>query len=412
MTEKKVILISGGSDGLGKALATRLSPEHQVVILSHNEEKLKQVSSEIACDYVVADVTDFASLETAVKKVQEKFSRIDILINNAGIWLKGNLIDHTPSQIEEVLKVNTLGTIFLTKLVLPMMKGQGGGRIINIISQDGLRAKKDRSVYSTSKWAITGFTKCLQEDFSEFGINVTGVYPGLLKTKLFEKQGETRDLSEALEPTEVSKLIQFVINLPLDTFFPEIVIKNLSNTKKMDDTNAPKTTLDINPDMMASSATVPTTTPVTASDTPVATAPVTTDVVAPVTSPLTENATMPPFKGVIDITPGGTGDSHPSPVMDLTPPVTEVTTPGIKLPIDQGVIDITPEENTAISAQEGATHLTDLLPQSAPVAVEANPSLPTTPEMTTTSTPVAPPAPVTTSSSPFAEDPSAVQLGK
>lgn len=411
MTEKKVILISGGSDGLGKDLATRFSPGHQVVILSHNEEKLKQVAGEINCEYVVADVTDYSSLEKAVQKVVDKFSRIDILINNAGIWLKGNLVDHTPQQIEEVLKVNTLGTIFLTKVVLPVMKSQGGGRIINIISQDGLRAKKDRSIYSASKWALTGFTKCLQEDLSELGISVTGVYPGLLKTNLFAKQGETRDLSQALELSEVSKLIEFVINLPVDTTLPDIVIKNLSNPKKMDDTNSTKPTLDINPDMMAAATTAPTTAPVTTPTPVVSTAPTMTTTTTTTTSPLTENATLPPFKGVIDITPGGSGESHPSPVMDLTPPTTGVTTPGIKLPIDQGVIDITPEENTAISAQEGATHLTDILPSSAP-AMTATPTETTPPVATTeTTAPVVPPAPVA-SASPFAEDPSVVQLGK
>lgn len=401
---KKTILISGGSDGLGKALATRFAPDHQVVILSHNEEKLKQVSLEISCDYVVADVMDFTSLEVAFKKVLEKFPKIDVLINNAGIWLQGSLSENDPKAIEEVIKVNTLGTIFLSKVVIPTMLSQGSGRIINIISQDGLRAKKDRSIYTASKWAITGFTKCLLEDLSESGIGVTGIYPGVMKTKLFEKQGEDRDLTYALDLPEVAKLVEFVINLPSDTVLPEIVIKNINNPNKMDDTTTPKATLDINPDMMAATGTAPTAatmttgTTMTASSTPnQATPPIST----PVISPLTENTSIPPFKGVIDITPGSTGEAHPSPVVDLTPPPTApLTTPGIKLPVNQGVIDITPEENTAISAQEGSTHLTDLLPQTAPVVSSPAVSTPITSE------------PTPTPASPLAEDPSVVQLGK
>lgn len=381
------ILISGGSDGLGKALATRFAPEHQVVILSHNEEKLKQVSTDLGCEYVVADVTDFSSLEMAFKKVLEKFPRIDVLINNAGIWLQGPLSENNPQEIEEVIKVNTLGTIFLTKVVVPTMQSQGSGRIINIISQDGLRSKKDRSIYTASKWAITGFTKCLEEDLSESGIGVTGIYPGVMKTKLFEKQGEDRDLTYALDLPEVAKLVEFVINLPSDTVLPEIVIKNINNPNKMDDTTTIKP-LDINPDLMSTPDTTPTPTPPPATPTPEAP------------------------KGVIDITPGASDAYHPSPLTDITPPSTPVTTPGIKLPVDQGVIDITPEENTAIASQDGSTHLADLLPQAPPaVTPEVTPTMPaeiTPPPVA----PVAPVAPTIPSTSPLAEDPSTVQLGK
>lgn len=364
---KKTVLISGGSDGLGKALATRFAPEHQVVILSHNEEKLKQVSSEIGCDYVVADVTDYGSLEMAFKKVLEKFPRIDVLINNAGTWLQGQLSENDPGEIEEVIKVNTLGTIFLTKVVVPTMQSQGSGCIINIISRDGLSAKKDRSIYTASKWAITGFTKCLEEDLSESGIGVIGIYPGVMKTKLFEKQGEDRNLTYALDLPEVAKLVEFVINLPSDTVLSEIVIKNINNPNKMDDTTTIKP-LDINPDLMSA----PDTTTTTPTPAPIPEAP----------------------KGVIDITPGAGDAYHSSSLTDITPPSTPVTVPGIKLPVDQGVIDITPEENTAIASQEGSTHLADLLPQVPPVV---------TPDV---SPPVAP------ATSPLAEDPSTVQLGK
>jgi len=300
---KKIILISGGSDGLGKALASKLSPNHQVVILSHNEEKLKQVSQELNCDFVTADVTDHSSLEKAVKQIIEKYHRIDVLINSAGIWTEGKLEEENPVQIEEVIKVNTLGTIFLSKLVIPTMKLQKGGRIINIVSQDGLHAKKERAVYSASKWAITGFTQCLQMDLSGQNISVTGIYPGLMKTALFQKQGVPRDLSHSLETSEVATLVEYVINLSPDTLITDIGIKNIINSTNMDDTTVPQIDLDINPDMITPQIGSPRLTPPTP----------TTDVPAT------------PLPGVIDITPGASDQPQPittpAPVAQITPDV-------------------------------------------------------------------------------------------
>jgi NADP-dependent 3-hydroxy acid dehydrogenase YdfG len=220
----KVILISGGSDGLGKAIAQKLVPGNQVVILAHNKTKLEAAAKELNCDFVEAELTDYLSLETAVNQVIQKYQKVDVLVNNAGVWIEGELDENDPQKIKEVIDVNTTGTIFLTKAVLPVMKQQNSGQIINIVSQDGLCAKKSRSVYHASKWAITGFTKCLQEDMESTNIKVTAVYPGLMKTSLFQKNAVQRDLTDALEPSEVADAVEFVINLSSSTYIPEISI--------------------------------------------------------------------------------------------------------------------------------------------------------------------------------------------
>ncbi|KKT55348.1 MAG: KR domain protein [Candidatus Collierbacteria bacterium GW2011_GWB1_45_35] len=331
-------------------MASKLSSNHQVVILSHNEEKLKQVSQELNCDFVMADVTDYSLLEEAVKQVIEKYHRIDILINNAGIWTEGKLEETDPQQIEEVIRVNTLGTIFLSKLIIPVMKSQKGGRIINIISQDGLHAKKEHAVYSASKWAITGFTQCLQMDLSGQNISVTGIYPGLMKTALFQKQGVPRDLSHALELTEVANLIEYVINLSPDTLITDIGIKNIINPTNMDDnTSVPQIGLDINPDMITPQIGSPSLTPPTP----------TTDVPAT------------PLPGVIDITPG------------------------------------------ASDQPQGTGHLADLIPQPittpAPVA-QITPDVPVTPPVILSVAEGSPSTIITPPTSPLAEDPDLVKL--
>jgi len=246
----KIIIVSGGSDGLGKEIAKVLTGSNKVIILAHNEQKLKTVSEEIGCDYVLADVSRYDQVEKAINNVLDKYGHLDCLVNSAGIWAKGKITDNTFEEITEILDVNTKGTIFLCKAVLPQMEKQGGGEIINIISQDGLCAKKDRSLYHSSKWAITGFTKCLQLDYSEKNIKVTGVYPGLMRTTLFEKKGVQRDLTHSLNLVEVAKLVEYVINLSPDTHIPEIGIKNLLNTDKNMDDQGTGLDLNLDPDLI------------------------------------------------------------------------------------------------------------------------------------------------------------------
>ena len=226
---KKVVLISGGSDGLGKAIAQNLTHEYRVVILSPTEEKLKKVAGEIGVDYIVADVTDYESLEKAVKRVVDKFKRIDCLVNNAGLWIQGELVDNNSEDIRKVINVNTLGAVYFSKAVIPQMKKQRSGLIINIISQAGIYHKAERTVYNASKWAITGFTKSLQPEVAKYGISVSGIYPGKMKTEMFKKMGIEKDMNDALDPIEVARTVKFLLETDTNVNFPEIGIKNINN---------------------------------------------------------------------------------------------------------------------------------------------------------------------------------------
>ena len=194
---------------MGAELAKILAVDYEVVTLARGvDAKIK------------ADVTDYSLLETEINRLD----RIDLLINCAGIWIEGLLENNAPEEIKRVLEINTLGTIFLTRAVLPIMKKRNSGKIVNIISQAGLHAKPERSVYNSSKWAITGFTKCLQMENSE--VLITAVYPGLMRTGLFLNAGVQRDLSGALDPTFVAQKIKDLINSPREIFLAGLEIKN------------------------------------------------------------------------------------------------------------------------------------------------------------------------------------------
>lgn len=217
----KTILISGGSEGLGKAIAKKLAQDNDVIILARDEAKLKLVADEIGCRYVVGDVRDF----TAMQKVCDELGAIDCLINNAGVWLQGPLDETGADRIQETIDTNVNGTISLTKAVMPRMKQQKRGLIINVISQGGLNAREGWPVYTASKWAITGFTKAMQQELEPFGIGVTGLYPATLNTEMFAKSGVPKDVSHALNPDDVAKTVEFIVSMDGKLQLPEMGIK-------------------------------------------------------------------------------------------------------------------------------------------------------------------------------------------
>jgi len=224
---KKTILITGGSDGVGKALAENLSDSYQVIILSKDKEKTENVAKEIGVDFVIADVTKPDEVKEAVKTIINKYQKIDVLINNAGLWTQGLIEDNEDSVIKSILDVNTYGTILMTKYVVPHMKKEKVGKIINVISQAGLSGKAERSIYNTSKWAITGFTKSIELELSKFGISVNGFYPGAIKTDIFKKTGNDRNMDSYMEKDDIVRVLRFIVETKSNLNFPEIGVKSI-----------------------------------------------------------------------------------------------------------------------------------------------------------------------------------------
>ena len=223
----KVIVITGGSEGLGKAIAKRLIKDNKVIIISNNEEKLKKTATEIQCDYVVCDVTNYKQIENAIDTIFKKYINIDILINNAGVWLEGDLTENTFEKISNCIDVNTKGPIYMTKAVLPNMYKNKSGLIINVCSQASFDNDDYSVVYNASKWAMRGFNRSIQRDISKKGVKVTGFYPGFMQTNLFKKAGNDYDTSTGLEVEKVAKAIEYIINVDSDVIIPDMGIKDI-----------------------------------------------------------------------------------------------------------------------------------------------------------------------------------------
>lgn len=226
---RKTIIITGGSDGLGKALAEYLTKENNVIIIATSEEKLKTVANDNNCTYKVCDVSNYDMVENTINDIAKEFGTIDVLINNAGLWIQEELDTNDSARIKSVIEVNLLGTINMSKAVIPFMKEKRDGLIMNINSQAGINHKAERVVYNASKWGVTGFSKSLQDEVAKYGIRVTDVLPGMMVTDMFNKMNITKNMENGLDTKEVCRLVQFIIDTPSNVMIPEVGIKNINN---------------------------------------------------------------------------------------------------------------------------------------------------------------------------------------
>ena len=218
------IVITGGNSGLGKATAELLSKNDNVIIITRKEVEPIEGIKSYKCD-----VTNPDEVESTIKKIIEENGNIDVLINNAGVWLAGDITENTYEQITNCIDVNTKGPLFMTKAILPYMYAQGKGLIVNVCSQASFDTDDYSVVYNASKWAMRGFNRSIQKVASKKGVKVTGFYPGFMQTKLFEKAGNNYDTSTGLEPEKVAQSIEYIINVPEDVIIPEFGIKDIEN---------------------------------------------------------------------------------------------------------------------------------------------------------------------------------------
>ncbi|MEK7471128.1 MAG: SDR family oxidoreductase [Patescibacteria group bacterium] len=231
-SNKKVIVITGGNGGLGKATAKILSSQNYVVILGKNIKEVEKTAKELKCDGIICDVTDAEQIKNSFSQVIKKYKKIDCLINCAGVWIKGPIEENSPKEIKNALLVNTLGTFLVANALVPQLKKQKYGRIINISSRAGLNARSERSVYNASKWAVTGFTKCLQIELAPFNISVVGFYPGFIHTDLFEKAGDHKNNFNMAMPVEKpAKALAYLVNVDDDILINSFEMESLREAK-------------------------------------------------------------------------------------------------------------------------------------------------------------------------------------
>lgn len=184
-------VVTGGSKGLGLAMAAGLaSAGANVMLVNRNAEDGLRAARIISTDYEVkalsfgADITDRHQTELMAKAALDAFGRIDILINSAGINIRGPIDEITPEDFNKVMEVNVNGTWLACRAVVPTMKKQNGGRIINLASTLGLVGLANRTPYASSKGAVVQMTRALALELAPFNINVNAICPGPFLTEM------------------------------------------------------------------------------------------------------------------------------------------------------------------------------------------------------------------------------------
>lgn len=186
----KVWFITGAGSGIGAAIAkTVLKAGDRVVATARNLEKARKALAEVAGDnlaLVQLDVTKEAQVQSAIAEAVKRFGRIDVAVNNAGYSLLGNFEEATVAEIEAQFATNFYGVANVMRAVLPVMRQQRAGHIINIGSSAGVVGVKHCSAYCATKFAIEGLALSVGIEVEPFGIKITTVEPGMFRTDLLE----------------------------------------------------------------------------------------------------------------------------------------------------------------------------------------------------------------------------------
>lgn len=202
--KKKIWLITGISSGLGKALAESVLEKGDFVIGTFRKQALVDEFNEKYSNRafsILLDITDHQSIERNVESLISKFERIDVLVNNAGVGFVGAIEETSIEEIRRVFEANFFGTLKLTQAILPHMRKEKNGHIVQISSHGGIKAFAGFGIYNASKFALEGFSEAMAQEVEPLGIKVSIVEPGPFRTNfagngLWEAEKVIDDYSE------------------------------------------------------------------------------------------------------------------------------------------------------------------------------------------------------------------------
>jgi NADP-dependent 3-hydroxy acid dehydrogenase YdfG len=232
---KKIAIITGAGTGIGQGVALQLASEGtKVVICGRRESRLEEVLGAIRDQggeglAYQADVSDAEDVDHLVRKTQQAYGDIDILINNAGIGGGGAIHNHDIQTWDEVMAVNLRGPFLTSRAVLPGMRAKGQGHIINISSESGLEYYQGDGAYGVSKHALNALGEFIQRENQDFGVRVDTICPGMVITEM-SKDSKGLDHSKCLYPEDIADLVVWLLtrrqNIKIGT---PILIQTMEN---------------------------------------------------------------------------------------------------------------------------------------------------------------------------------------
>ncbi|ELB2919778.1 SDR family oxidoreductase [Vibrio parahaemolyticus] len=231
---KKLVVITGASSGIGEAIARRFSEEgHPLLLVARRVERLEALNlPNTLCEKV--DVTDQASLITAIEKAEAQFGPADVLVNNAGVMLLGQIDTQDAAEWKRMFDVNVLGLLNGMHSVLASMKARNSGTIINISSIAGKKMFPDHAAYCGTKFAVHAISENVREEVAASNVRVTTIAPGAVETELLShttsqdiKDGYDAwkvDMGGVLAADDVARAVMFAYQQPQNVCLREIAL--------------------------------------------------------------------------------------------------------------------------------------------------------------------------------------------
>lgn len=235
---QKIILVTGGSRGIGKAICMAFAEKGNAVIVNYSRSKTEaeQTAQEISdmgadASTAQADVSDYGSVKVMVDNIVKKFGRIDVLVNNAGLTRDGFLMLMSEKDWRDVIDINLTGVFNCSKAVTGQMIAQKNGTIVNVSSLSGITGLAGQTNYAAAKGGVIAFTRALAKELAQFGIRVNAVAPGVIETDLTEGLNEKAKrrflenipLKRFGKPEDVAIAVKFLASVNADYITGEVI---------------------------------------------------------------------------------------------------------------------------------------------------------------------------------------------
>ena len=231
----RVALITGGGSGLGAATAQVLAAAGMHVAIGDVTEGGAATADAIGKDGgssmpLHLDVTDAASARDGIAIILERFGRLDVLINNAGVDKTAGFEELTLADWDRILAVNLRGPVIMTRAALPALRTSGQGHIVNIASTAAKRAWENASAYHATKWGLLGLSHALHTEGRRVGVKVTAVVAGGMRTPFLLDRFPDLDPELLQDPRNVAETIRFVLEQPPETVIAEVTVLPMGET--------------------------------------------------------------------------------------------------------------------------------------------------------------------------------------
>lgn len=230
--ENRIAVITGAGKGIGKAVANGLAElNYLTVLIGRNLHDLEHVALEIISKGGLSpsifelDITDIDKINETVEAILAKHGRIDVLVNNAGIYFDGTL-ELSEADFSSMIAINLTAQFNFTKEIVPLMKKQGMGYIFNVVSRSGKIGFAGSGGYSASKFGMLGLSESLYRELTPLGIKVTALCPGWVNTKMAFEAGTPLPAEEMIEPEDLFKTIKYLLELSPAACVKEVIIES------------------------------------------------------------------------------------------------------------------------------------------------------------------------------------------